>query len=91
MGEEGIQRLGNYIWDDTNNKWVKQTASISGVGVSDFVRLANANDLITVIQYNETDSRTTVGDITYSSSNLNLTAVETFVSGTNTLTITRIV
>ena len=55
-----------------------------------FARLMeNADDLVTVIQYNEPDTRTTVSGITYTSATLGTTAYETFVSGTNVLTITR--
>ena len=55
-----------------------------------YAKLMTASDLITVIQYNEPSTRTTVSGITYSSATLGTTAYETFVSGTNTITISRL-
>lgn len=83
---EGISKIGNLIWDDVNKKWIPQTASSEEAG---FTRLINADDLVTVIQYNEPNTRDTVSGILYSSAGLGTSATETFVSGTNTLTITR--
>jgi len=95
MGESGGLSAFNYVWDSDNTKWVKQVTSstdttrVSGVETSDFVRIVSARDLVTTIQYNESDLRTTVSGITYTSVLLGRTATETFVSGTNFLTITR--
>jgi hypothetical protein len=83
---EGISKVGNLIWDSTNKKWIPQTVSLEELG---FTKLINSDDLVTVIQYNEPDSRTTVSGITYTSPGLGTSATETFVSGTNVLTITR--
>ena len=58
-------------------------------GTTSWARLQEADDLVTTIQYNEPSSRITVSGISYSSSSLGLSALETFVSGTNTLLITR--
>jgi len=96
MAEHGIQRVGSYVWDDSANEWIKYSPSggggitnVSGVEVSAFTILQNANDLVTTIQYNEPSARTTVSGLTYSSATLGITAYEVLVSGTNTLTITR--
>ena len=145
MSNDGISRIGNLVWDDTNKKWIPQTqsssgggtsstvsisgvtvvngrlpvdteltiegdvivdeikinsmpltevyvsgtVSASGVEVSSFGRLMEADDLVTTITYNEPDSRTTVGVITYESSDIGMSATETFASGVNYITITR--
>jgi len=52
-------------------------------------QLLGSDDLVTVIQYNEATARTTVSGVTYSSAVLGTSSIETFVSGVNTLTITR--
>jgi len=54
-----------------------------------YAQIVTADDLVTTIQYNESDARTTVSGISYSSSALGTNVLETFVSGVNTLTITR--
>jgi len=54
-------------------------------------QLLGSDDLVTVIQYNEPAARTTVSGIAYSSTALGTSALETFVSGVNALTITRTV
>ena len=97
MSNQGIGRVSNYIWDDTAKDWVRETSSgggsgttnVSGVEVTDWTRLNYADDLVTVIQYNEPAARTTVSGITYTSSSLSLNGLEVFVSGVNTLSITR--
>ena len=99
MAQQGLPRQANYVWDDTNKKWVREplttssggVTNVSGVEVTDFVRLMNADDLVTKVQYNEAASRTTVSGVLYTSATLGVNALETFVSGTNTLTITRTV
>jgi len=94
--ESGMQRVGQYIWDDSTNEWIKYSpvgagniTNVSGTEITDFVRVQNADDLVTVVQYNEPSVRTTVSGVTYSSATLGITAYETLVSGTNTLTISR--
>ncbi len=85
MGNKGIVSTGNLIWDNTLKKWVPEKESTL------WGQLQTSDDLVTIIQYNEPDSRTTVSGVLYSSVSLGTSALETFVSGTNTLTITRTV
>uniref|UniRef100_A0A6M3KSG8 Uncharacterized protein n=1 Tax=viral metagenome TaxID=1070528 RepID=A0A6M3KSG8_9ZZZZ len=58
-----------------------------------YAQLLTADDLVTTIQYHESDaifgSNSTISGITYTSATLGTTAYETFASGTNTLVITR--
>ena len=131
MSNQGIGRVSNYIWDDTNKEWVRKTQSLQSVSISGITpiggklpvdteitvsgdvivekiniksaplteiypsgiynQLIGSDDLVTVIQYNEVDARDTVDSVAYSSVVLGTSALETFVSGVNTLTITRTV
>ena len=91
MSEAGVNKTFNYEWDTVNNKWVKQV----NAGTSDdtYAQLLTADDLVTTIQYHESDaifgSNSTISGITYTSAVLGTTAYETFASGTSTLVITR--
>ena len=130
MSNQGVNRVGNLIWDDANNEWVPQPSDslrsiqISGITpiggklpvdteitvegdviVEDikvksapltevypsgtYAQIIQADDLVTEIQYNESNARTTVSGVTYTSSALSTSILETYVSGVNILTITR--
>jgi hypothetical protein len=58
-----------------------------------FAQIERADDLITKVQYYESDAifgvNATISGITYSSASLGTTITETFTSGTNFFTITR--
>ena len=91
MSEAGVLKNFNYEWDTVTNKWVKQVNA--GTADDTYAQLLTSDDLVTTIQYHESDaifgSNATISGITYSSSTLGTTAYETFASGTNTLVITR--
>ena len=132
MSNQGINRVGNLVWDESNNKWVPMSSSgstlstvqISGITpvggklpvdteltiegnviVEDvkiksapltevypsgtYAQIIQSDDLVTEIQYNEPSAMTTVSGVTYTSAVLGTTVLETYVSGINTLTITR--
>ena len=91
MSNQGIGRVSNYIWDSDANEWVRQTSLIETFPSGIYNQLLGSDDLVTIIQYNEPTARTTVSGIVYSSISLGTSALETFVSGVNVLTITRTV
>jgi len=58
-----------------------------------YAQTIQADDLVAIVQYNESDvfaSHTTISGMTYTSSTLGTTVTETFASGTNYVTITRV-
>lgn len=86
----GLSYAGMYV-KNIDGRWIPFSGTIVVQPASDteFDRLQNADDLSTIITYNESNSRGTVKKIVYSSPGMGLTATETFTSGTNTITIVR--
>ena len=81
MSNNGITKHGNYVWDNTSNKWVKQIEFGSLVpGEYDYIAITYTGSNITQVVYKTGGSGgTTVAtlDLTYDGSNNILTVTRT--------------
>ena len=86
----GLNHAGMYV-KHPSGRWIpfSGTITVAPTAQTEFEQLEKADDLSTIITYNESASRGTVKNIVYLSPGLGLTATETFTSGTNTITIIR--
>jgi hypothetical protein len=86
----GLAHAGMYV-KSIDGRWIpfSGTIVVQPAEETEFAQLQNADDLTTIITYNEANSRGTVKNIVYNSPGLSMTATETFTSGTNTITIVR--
>lgn len=86
----GLSHVGMYV-KNIDGRWIPFSGTIvlQPASQTEFEQLQNADDLTSIITYNESNSMGTVKNIVYSSPGLGMSATETFTSGTNTITIVR--